>query len=41
MRPISAKDFDSAMRKVRPSVSPESLIEYEQWNRTFGSITDF
>ena len=36
VRPIAYSDFESAFRTVRPSVSPEDLELYENWNRTFG-----
>uniref|UniRef100_A0A8C9MRM2 Fidgetin-like protein 1 n=1 Tax=Serinus canaria TaxID=9135 RepID=A0A8C9MRM2_SERCA len=34
VRPISFLDFESALRTVRPSVSPKDLELYETWNRT-------
>lgn len=36
VRPIAYSDFENAFRTVRPSVSPEDLELYENWNRTFG-----
>ncbi|RLW13128.1 hypothetical protein DV515_00000020 [Chloebia gouldiae] len=36
VRPISFLDFESALRTVRPSVSPRDLELYETWNQTFG-----
>ncbi|XP_023970917.1 fidgetin-like protein 1 isoform X2 [Physeter macrocephalus] len=36
VRPIAYSDFEDAFRTVRPSVSPEDLELYENWNRTFG-----
>jgi len=30
-RPLACADLDEALRRVRPSVSPESLRKYEQW----------
>ncbi|NWX26963.1 FIGL1 protein, partial [Notiomystis cincta] len=36
VRPISFPDFESALRTVRPSVSPRDLELYETWNHTFG-----
>ncbi|NXO68968.1 FIGL1 protein, partial [Phainopepla nitens] len=36
VRPISFRDFESALRTVRPSVSPRDLELYETWNQTFG-----
>ena len=37
LRPISASDFEAAMRRVRPSVSAASLHQYEDWNQAYGS----
>ncbi|XP_037011958.2 fidgetin-like protein 1 [Artibeus jamaicensis] len=34
--PIAYVDFENAFRTVRPSVSPEDLELYENWDRTFG-----
>lgn len=34
--PIAYVDFENAFRAVRPSVSPDDLELYENWNRTFG-----
>ncbi|XP_036720430.1 fidgetin-like protein 1 isoform X2 [Balaenoptera musculus] len=36
VRPIAYSDFEDAFRTVRPSVSPEDLELYENWNKTFG-----
>ncbi|CAL8235034.1 unnamed protein product [Arctogadus glacialis] len=36
VRPILYRDFQDALRAVRPSVSPKDLELYEDWNRTFG-----
>ena len=36
VRPILYRDFQDALRAVRPSVSPKDLELYEEWNRTFG-----
>lgn len=35
--PISLKDFEAALSVIRPSVSPESLAQYETWNKGCGS----
>lgn len=37
VRPITLADFLDAMRKVRPSLSPDALQGFEEWNRNFGS----
>ncbi|CAL8256853.1 unnamed protein product [Lota lota] len=36
VRPILYRDFQDALKAVRPSVSPKDLELYEEWNRTFG-----
>ncbi|XP_069852089.1 fidgetin-like protein 1 [Dipodomys merriami] len=36
VRPIAYVDFENAFRTVRPSVSPNDLEVYENWNKTFG-----
>ncbi|KAG7279796.1 hypothetical protein CRUP_013706 [Coryphaenoides rupestris] len=36
VRPILYRDFQDALKTVRPSVSPRDLELYEEWNRTFG-----
>lgn len=35
--PVSAHDFDEAVRKVNKSVSAEDLVKYERWMNEFGS----
>jgi len=37
IRAITLADFEQALRKVRPSLSPEVLATFEDWNRRFGS----
>ena len=37
MRPIQLRDFEDALRHIRPTVSVSSLAKYEQWNKEFGS----
>ena len=37
LRPIILRDFESALRAVRPSVDPASLSKYVEWNAQFGS----
>ncbi|XP_068597633.1 fidgetin-like protein 1 [Brachionichthys hirsutus] len=36
VRPILYKDFQEALKTVRPSVSSKDLELYEEWNKTFG-----
>lgn len=35
--PVSAQDFEEAIRKVNKSVSAEDLVKYERWMQEFGS----
>lgn len=37
VRPVSYCDFESAMTRVRASVSPDDLLQYIRWDRTYGS----
>lgn len=37
VRFITYKDFVSAMQDIRPSVSPDELLEVERWAKDFGS----
>ncbi|XP_020206777.1 ATPase family AAA domain-containing protein FIGL1 isoform X1 [Cajanus cajan] len=39
MRPVTLKDFENALQEVRPSVSPNELGIYDQWNKQFGSLS--
>uniref|UniRef100_A0A6N2K9W3 AAA+ ATPase domain-containing protein n=1 Tax=Salix viminalis TaxID=40686 RepID=A0A6N2K9W3_SALVM len=39
MRPVTLKDFENAMQEVRPSVSPNELGTYDEWNKQFGSLS--
>lgn len=36
VRPIQPQDFSAALRMIRPSVSPESLVQYSEWLDQFG-----
>jgi SpoVK/Ycf46/Vps4 family AAA+-type ATPase len=36
LRPVSMRDFDSALRRTRPSVSPESLAQFSALEKEFG-----
>jgi len=38
LRPVSLADFASALNRVRPSVSSESLTAMETWSRKYGSF---
>lgn len=37
VRPVEYKDFENSLARIRPSVSKESLIFFESWNKDFGS----
>lgn len=37
VRPVNYSDFESAMIRVRASVSPDDLLQYIKWDRTYGS----
>jgi hypothetical protein len=36
VRPIDFEDFDKALKSVRPSVSPDSIRQYVDWDHEFG-----
>lgn len=37
IRPISMKDFQDSLKKIKPSVSQEECLHFEEWNQKFGS----
>eukprot|EP01117_Protostelium_nocturnum_P001131 TRINITY_DN11450_c0_g1_i1.p1 TRINITY_DN11450_c0_g1~~TRINITY_DN11450_c0_g1_i1.p1 ORF type:complete len:500 (+),score=163.44 TRINITY_DN11450_c0_g1_i1:58-1557(+) len=37
LRPLSFSDFEKAMKRIRPSVSQQSIAAFEEWNDQFGS----
>ncbi|KAF8944315.1 hypothetical protein BGZ47_004393 [Haplosporangium gracile] len=37
VRPIQYQDFVQALQTIRPSVSPQSLLAFEEWNREYGA----
>ena len=39
IRPLSRRDFEQSIRKIRASVSPTTLATYTQWNSTFGDCS--
>ncbi|KAI5166572.1 fidgetin-like protein 1 [Nematocida sp. AWRm78] len=39
LRGILMKDFISAMKHIRKSVSTKELVFYEEWNKEFGALT--
>jgi len=38
IRSVCYKDFENALTHIRPSVSKESVQNFEQWNQQFGSM---
>lgn len=38
VRGISVEDFEKSLKAIRPSVSESDLKQYEDWNKTYGSI---
>ncbi|CAF0913628.1 unnamed protein product [Adineta steineri] len=38
VRGISAEDFIKSLKSLRPSVSESDLKQYEDWNKTYGSV---
>ncbi|XP_039690861.1 ATPase family AAA domain-containing protein FIGL1 isoform X2 [Medicago truncatula] len=38
IRPVTLQDFKNSLQEVRPSVSPNELGTFEQWNKQFGSL---
>lgn len=41
VRNIEYKDFVNSLQRVKPSVSPQTLDLYIQWNTNFGDTTAF
>lgn len=39
MRDICLKDFIEALRRIRRSVAPPTLDQYDRWNKEFGDIS--
>lgn len=39
VRNISYRDFLESLKRIRRSVSPASLVQYETWNRDFGDVS--
>ncbi len=39
IRPISRRDFEQSIPKIRASVSPATLNKYIEWNSTFGDCS--
>uniref|UniRef100_A0A667Z5P2 Spastin n=1 Tax=Myripristis murdjan TaxID=586833 RepID=A0A667Z5P2_9TELE len=41
MRNIKYKDFEESLKRIKPSVSPQTLDMYTKWNKDFGDTTSF
>ncbi|PWA44579.1 hypothetical protein CTI12_AA525090 [Artemisia annua] len=39
MRSVTLQDFEDSLQEVRPSVSPNELDTYEEWNTQFGRLS--
>jgi len=39
IRPVLRKDFEQSLKKIRASVSPQTLEKYIRWNSTFGDCS--
>lgn len=37
IRPIGLVDFKSSLQYIKPSVSQDGLVKYEEWASQFGS----
>ncbi|CCW65777.1 unnamed protein product [Phytomonas sp. EM1] len=38
LRPVDARDLAQALRRIKPSVGPEEVRRYAEWNRQYGSF---
>ena len=36
VRPINVRDFESAIRVIRPSVSGDNLKQFQKWSEQYG-----
>lgn len=36
IRPMGLADFEASLASIRPSVSPETLRQHEEWAQKFG-----
>ncbi|XP_046885060.1 spastin-like [Hypomesus transpacificus] len=41
MRNITCKDFEDSLKRIKPSVSPQTLGLYVRWNTDYGDTTAF
>uniref|UniRef100_A0A8C5BUB8 microtubule-severing ATPase n=1 Tax=Gadus morhua TaxID=8049 RepID=A0A8C5BUB8_GADMO len=41
MRRMRLKDFEDSLKRIKPSVSPQTLGLYVKWNKDFGDTTAF
>lgn len=38
VRSITYQDFIDSLKRIRPSVSPHSLVAYEKWSVQYGEL---
>lgn len=36
--PLLMSDFDAALEKIQPSVSPKDVTRHEKWNKEFAAV---
>lgn len=39
VQPVSYKHFKAPLKRVKPSVSPDDLLQYEEWDNLYGTRT--
>ena len=39
VRPIRLRDFEAALRAIKPSVSRDQMRRFEEWTREYGMST--
>ena len=39
LRQVNMTDFLESMKKVRKSVSPDTIVSYESWSQKFGEMS--
>ena len=37
IRPVNYSDFESALKRVKATVSSKDLVAYEEWDKQFGA----
>ncbi len=38
IRPVSAADFELSLRNIAPSVSKQTILEFERWRKEKGQV---